>query len=126
MKQIDVLIVDDEVKFAAMLAKRLELRGCRCDVCYDGNSAIKWVKANPEFRSLILLDLQLPDIYGTQVLTQIKECAPLIPVVILTGHGNEKDRIECQELGSWQFLNKPVSIETIIEMVSEIQKKQPC
>jgi len=44
MKQYKLLIVDDEQRFADMLAKRLSLRGCHCDVCYNGQQALDRVR----------------------------------------------------------------------------------
>ena len=64
MKQYNLLIVDDEKRFADMLAKRLSLRGCHCAVCYSGQQALDLVRRKNFY--LILLDLRLPDIYGIE------------------------------------------------------------
>jgi len=122
MKHIDILIIDDEMKFAGMLARRIGLRGCEADVCYDGSTALEWVKENRDHVSLILLDLQLPDMYGTQVLAGIKEINPAIPVVILTGHGTEQDRQTCETLGAYQFIHKPLNIDVLMTILEDIQK----
>ncbi len=123
MKQIDVLIIDDEEKFAMMLARRLALRNCLCEVCFDGNAGLTWVKDNPYSAALILLDLQLPDMYGTQVLTGIKEINPSLPVIILTGHGSKEDEKECMALGAHEFVNKPMRIDDIIERLNQLKKE---
>jgi CheY-like chemotaxis protein len=93
MKHFDILIVDDEQRYADMLAKRLGLRSLTCKVCYDGQTAIDIVEE--ESFSVVILDLRLPDLYGTEVLTRIKQCRPETAVIILTGHGTEKDREQC-------------------------------
>jgi DNA-binding NtrC family response regulator len=126
MKHIDILIVDDEKKFAGMLSKRLTLRGVSCEVCYDGNSGLEWIKKYSQAVTMILLDLQLPDIYGTQVMAGIKEINPALPVVILTGHGTENDRKECMRLGAHDFANKPLSIDNIIEVLEQIKGNPEC
>lgn len=118
MLQYDLLIIDDEQRYADMMAKRLALRGCPCEVCYNGQDAIRMVKQK-KF-SLIVLDLQLPDLYGTEVLSKIKEIKPEIPVVILTGHGTEKDREECMVLGAYAFMHKPLDIEELLSLLGEI------
>lgn len=125
MKRTDILIIDDEVKFAGMLSKRLALRGLVCDVCHDGNSGVDWIKSEPGGVSLVLLDLNLPDIYGVQVLVKIKKINPDIPVVIVTGHGTETDREECMRLGARDFTNKPVSIDMIVNCLDTIKGGQP-
>ncbi len=118
MKQFNLLIVDDEQRFANMLAKRLNLRGCVCEVCFNGIEALNMLKQK-KF-SLILLDLHLPDIYGSEVLTRIKETDTRTPVIILTGHGTEKDRRECMQLGAYAFMHKPLGIEELMGILAQI------
>ena len=84
MKQYNLLIVDDEKRFADMLAKRLSLRGCHCAVCYNGQQALDLVRRKNFY--LILLDLRLPDIYGIEVLKQIKKISVMTPVVLSLIH----------------------------------------
>lgn len=121
MKHVDILIIDDEEKFAAMLSKRIELRGCTADVCHDGQTGLDWITENKGRAHLVLLDLQLPDIYGIQVLAAIKEQAPDLPVIIVTGHGTEKDRLACEELGAFQFIHKPLKIDTLMALFEQIR-----
>ena len=123
MKQTDILIIDDEKKFAAMLSKRIQLRGYSAGVCYDGKTGLKWIKENKGCVALILLDLQLPDIYGTKVLAGIKDLYPDIPVIVLTGHGTEQDRQECERLGAYQFIHKPLKIDTLTAILENIRER---
>ena len=118
MKQYDLLIVDDEQRFANMLAKRLSLRGCHCEVCYNGQQALDLVRQKNFF--LILLDLHLPDIYGTEVLTRIRKNDERTPVIVVTGHGTEKDRQECMQQGAYAFMNKPVGIDELMTILDRI------
>ena len=118
MKRYDLLIVDDEKRFANMLAKRLSLRGCQCEVCYNGQQALDLIGHKDFF--LILLDLHLPDIYGTEVLTRIREYDERTPVIIVTGHGTEKDRRECMQQGAYAFMHKPVAIDELMTILAEI------
>ncbi len=120
MKQYSLLIVDDEQRFADMLARRLNLRGCNCDVCYRGREALKILKRK-NF-DLILLDLHLPDIYGTEVLTRIKEIDSRTPVIIVTAHGTEKDRQECNQQGAYAFMHKPLDIEELMSILVQLKE----
>jgi len=120
MKHFRILIIDDEVRFADMLAKRLQLRGCDCRVCYSGKEALAQVEKETYF--LILLDLHLPDIYGVEVLTKIKMINRTTPVIVLTGHGTEKDRQACMALGAYAFMHKPLSIDTFMSILEDIQE----
>jgi DNA-binding NtrC family response regulator len=120
MKQYDLLIVDDEQRYADMLAKRLGLRRLTCKVCYDGRTAIDIV--GKESFSVVILDLRLPDLYGTEVLIRIKRCRPETAVIILTGHGTEKDREQCMAHGAHSFINKPLEIDRLLAMVARIKE----
>ena len=121
MKQYDLLSVDDEQRFANMLAKRLNLRGCVCEVCFSGKEALNIVKQKTFF--LILLDLHLPDMYGIEVLIRIKEIDTRTPVIILTGHGTEKDRRECMRQGAYDFIHKPLGIEKLMTILAQIREE---
>jgi DNA-binding NtrC family response regulator len=120
MKHCDVLIVDDERRYADMLAKRLFLRGLTCKVRYDGQSAIDAVAR--EHFPMIILDLRLPDLYGTEVLVQVKRCRPDAAVIILTGHGTEKDREQCMARGAHSFMNKPVDVDRLVAIMTGIRE----
>ena len=121
MKHTDILIIDDEKKFAAMLAKRIGLRGYNSEMCYDGRTALQWIKEHSDCVGLILLDLQLPDMYGTEVLTGIKKINPAIPVLILTGHGTEQDQQKCELLGAYMFIHKPLNINELMAIMESIK-----
>ncbi len=121
MKHSDLLIIDDETRYADMLARRLELRDCRCEVCYNGGDGIRIIEK--KMFLLVVLDLQLPDMYGTEVLARIKKIRPDIPVIILTGHGSEKDRQQCMKQGAYAFIHKPLNIEKLLDILNEIREK---
>jgi DNA-binding response OmpR family regulator len=123
MKPYNLLIVDDEKRFANMLAKRLTLRGCKCEVCYNGQQALDLVRRKDFF--LILLDLHLPDIYGTELLMHIKEMDPKTPVIIVTAHGTEKDRQACIRQGAHAFVHKPLGIDHLMAILARIGEMSP-
>jgi DNA-binding NtrC family response regulator len=123
MKRFDILIVDDEQRYADMLAKRLELRGLTCEVRYDGKTALEAV-AEAHIPAVIL-DLRLPDLYGVEVLKRIRGCRPDTAVIILTGHGTEKDQRQCMAHGARAFMNKPLDIERLLAIMAGIKGTQP-
>jgi len=120
IETFSLLIVDDEQRFADMLARRLNLRGFSCDVSYSGQQALNVVETK-NF-DLILLDLHLPDIYGSEVLKRIKKRDSKTPVIIITAHGTEKDRKECLRLGAYAFMHKPVGIEKLMQTFKQLGK----
>ncbi len=120
MKRIDILIVDDEQRYADMLARRLALRGLVCEVRYDGKTALDAVAEVPV--PAVILDLRLPDLYGTDVLKRIKQCRPETAVIVLTGHGTETDRQQCMSLGAHAFMNKPLDIVQLLAIMAGIKE----
>lgn len=121
MKHINVMIVDDEQRYADMLARRLGLRGGRCAVCYDGRSAIAQMLQTPV--PLVILDLRLPDLYGVDVLSRMKKDRPETTVVVITGHGTEVDRERCMAAGAYAFMNKPVDIDRLVDIMNQLRDK---
>jgi two-component system, OmpR family, response regulator CpxR len=111
-----VLLVDDEREFIQTLSERLGMREIGSAVAYDGESALEML-ANDE-PDVMLLDLQMPGINGIEVLKRVKETRPEIEVIILTGHGTQKDRDLCMQTGAFAYLEKPVDIEILSKTLS--------
>jgi DNA-binding response OmpR family regulator len=96
-KDIHVLLVDDEEAFVNTLAQRLRIRELDVDVVYTGEEALSYVrKREPD---VMVLDLKMPGIYGMEVLRELKKSKKEIQVIVLTGHGSEKDEEEARRLG---------------------------
>jgi len=111
MKHIPVLLVDDEPWFVDALAERLSLRGFAVTVAYDGKSAMELLQS--EIFSSLVLDLQLPDIQGLDVLARIRQAGHDVRVVVLTAHGGEDERRQAEALVAAGFLNKPAPIDQL-------------
>ena len=117
MENPKVFLVDDEEEFASTLAERLRLRGFDVDIANDGITALQRIMDNPPH--VVLLDVKMPVIGGLEVLARIKSVLPHIPVILLTGVGSTRDGIEGMQAGAFDFLMKPLQIETLIEKISE-------
>jgi len=116
-----VLLVDDEREFAQTLSERLMMRDMGSAVVYDGESALNLVSEDePE---VMVLDLKMPGIDGIEVLRRVKKEHPNIEVVILTGHGSDKDREICMALGAFAYLHKPVDIDVLSETLKAANEK---
>jgi DNA-binding response OmpR family regulator len=120
IKRFSVLIVDDELRFANMLAKRLILRGYFCEIANDGRSALHMMEKQ-EYH-IVLLDLRLPDMDGVDVLALIKKRWAATIVIIITGHGTEKDRTSCMAQDAYAFLHKPLNMTELIKLIKEIEE----
>ncbi len=116
-KGIKVLLVDDEVDFVDTLAQRLRMRELLVDTVYDGEQALSFIKkVEPD---VIVLDLKMPGLHGIEVFREIKSLSPQIQVIILTGHGTEKDEEEARRLGGFDFLRKPADIDLLVAKIRE-------
>ena len=81
-----ILIADDEKNIREGLAMDLELEGFDCVLASDGLEA--WNIINKQPIDLVVSDLRMPGITGEELLKRISGSYPMLPVVILTGHGN--------------------------------------
>ncbi|WP_319521242.1 response regulator [uncultured Desulfosarcina sp.] len=116
-----VLLVDDEREFVQTLSERLQLRDMGSAVAYDGESALTLVRDDePE---VMIIDLKMPGIDGMEILRQVKATRPEIEVIVLTGHGSEKDRRQCMELGAFAYLQKPVDIDELSATLKQAHEK---
>ncbi|MBW1975737.1 MAG: response regulator [Deltaproteobacteria bacterium] len=116
-KKCRVLLVDDEEEFVRTLAERLELRGLMTRVALDGIEAMDLLDQSDV--DVVVLDVRMPGMSGLDVLRQIKSIKPDLPVILLTGHGDTKDGIEGMRLGAFDYLMKPLDIDTLMEKIFE-------
>ena len=116
-----VLLVDDEREFVETLSERLMLREIGSAVVYDGTEALRM--AAEEEPDVIVLDLKMPGIDGVEVLKRLKTDHPEMEVIILTGHGSARDREVCLQLGAFAYLEKPVDIDQLSEVMQQAYDK---
>ncbi|MEW6067445.1 MAG: response regulator [Nitrospirota bacterium] len=107
-KDIKVLVVDDEVAFADTLAQRLKIRDLNVMTAYNGEDAL--LKLKEDKSDVVILDLRMPGMHGLEVLQEIRKSYPDIQVIVLTGHGTERDEEEVKQLGGFDLIRKPADI----------------
>jgi sodium-dependent dicarboxylate transporter 2/3/5 len=111
-----VLLIDDEDLFRESLAKRLNLRGYKTIDLGKGEDAVKVAKCDPDI-DVVILDRKMPGISGEQVLREIKEFRPEVPVIFLTGHSSIDSAMEVGRLEAYAYLEKPCDFDQLIEVV---------
>lgn len=110
-----VLLVDDEQDFVQTLSERLNTRDYGSYPVFDGEQALDLlINETPD---VMVLDLKMPGINGVEVLQKTKKVKPEIEIIILTGHGTADDRKQCLDLGAYAYLQKPVDIAVLTEMI---------
>jgi DNA-binding NtrC family response regulator len=112
---IKVLFVDDEEDFVRTMAERMEMRELGGEVALSGQQALRMLEN--DVPDVMVLDLRMPGIDGMEVLRRVKKTLPQIEVIIMTGHGSDKDEEEARRLGAFDYLRKPVDIEHLMETV---------
>jgi len=112
-----VLVVDDEEDFLRSIVMRIELRGFEVQGVASGDDAIAYLKDQPDRIDVVLLDIKMPGIDGIETLRQIKRCCPSIEVIVITGHASQEFNRLGRELGAFDYLIKPIRLESIIERI---------
>jgi DNA-binding response OmpR family regulator len=113
-----VLLVDDEQKFARMLAKRLELRQIQVEVHFSGDKALETLRQGSRF-DVAVLDVKMPGIGGIELRRRLGELDPRMKYVFLTGHGSETDyTVGAPEADD--YLPKPLKIDALIEILNRL------
>ena len=120
-EKLKILLVDDEKEFVESLSERLELRNLEADVAYDGEQALAALKEGKH--DVMVLDLRMPGIDGIEVLRRAKKRNPDVQVVVLTGHGTEKDEQQAKKLGAFAYLKKPVDIDHLVGTLNKVWKR---
>lgn len=116
-----VLLVDDEQEFAQTLSERLNTRNYGSYPVFDGEQALDLLRE--DLPDVIVLDLKMPGIGGVEVLRKTKERNPEIEIIVLTGHGSGEEKEQCLELGAYAYLNKPVDISQLTELIDKAYSK---
>jgi DNA-binding response OmpR family regulator len=112
-----LLLVDDEEEFASTLAHRLQIRGYPTGVAVDGEEALNLLANN--IYDVMVLDLMLPGLSGLDVLQQVKQQYPDLPVIMLTGQGSTREGLAGMRFGAFDFLMKPVDLDELITKITE-------
>ncbi|MEJ2143559.1 MAG: response regulator [Acidobacteriota bacterium] len=116
-----VLLVDDEREFVQTLSERLQSRNVESAVVYNGQEALSLLATDePE---VMVLDLKMPGIDGMEVLRRVKRDHPRVEVIILTGHGSDREEKIARELGAFAYLHKPVDLDLLAQVMREAYKK---
>ena len=111
-----LLLVDDEVGYLDVLAKRLTHRGFKVTTASSGAEAIRALR-NREF-DLAVVDLKMEDMDGIEVLKVLKKMDRALQVIILTGHGSERAARDGIAHGAFDYLIKPIGLDPLIARIS--------
>ena len=116
-----ILIVDDDPGFLRMLSLALsrELKEQRYDlsIANNGRKAVEMVKS--QVPDVVVLDLNLPDINGREILKEIKEINGETATIIITGYGDERVAVELMKAGAFDFISKPFKVDVLLKAIHD-------
>ena len=115
-----ILIVDDEPYIAKGLKFSLESDGYDVNTCGDGETALRMFRE--ETYDMVLLDVMLPGISGTEVCQRIREFSD-VPIIMITAKGEDMDKILGLEYGADDYMTKPFNILEVKARVKTIFRR---
>lgn len=115
-----ILIVDDDENTCELIRLQMEMAGFDAVCAYGGKEALSAAKSQRP--SLLVLDLMLPEIDGLEVLREVRRFAN-IPVVMVTGRGDEFDRVLGLEMGADDYVVKPFSTRELVARIKAVLRR---
>jgi nitrogen regulation protein NR(I) len=111
----DILLIEDDRSLAANLCDVLKEDGFKVTVCHRGDEGLRC--ACNDDCDVVLTDLRLPGLGGLELVRQLHEAQPLLPVVLMTAHGTIETAIEATKLGAYDYLQKPFEMQVLIGLL---------
>jgi len=121
LPQHRVLVVDDDLNIAELVATALRYEGFEVRIAGDGAAAVTMVR---DFAPhLVVLDVMLPDLDGFEVQTRIRASGRSVPVLFLTARDAVEDRVRGLTLGADDYLTKPFSLAELVARVRAVLRR---
>jgi two-component system, OmpR family, KDP operon response regulator KdpE len=118
--QSQILVVEDDFDTSEVVCTLLEAAGYNAVPVSEGKTALEEIaNMSPD---LVLLDLGLPDMPGIEVLRKVRDQS-FLPMIVLSGHGKERDRVIALEAGADDFMGKPFSPEELVARVNALLRR---
>lgn len=119
-KTVTILVVEDDENIAEIMEKLLKDDGYHPFIVQSGEDALEIINtATPD---LVLLDINLPDINGLEILKKVRQSS-FLPMIVVSGFGKERDRVVALESGADDYLAKPFSTEELLARVKALLRR---
>jgi two-component system, OmpR family, copper resistance phosphate regulon response regulator CusR len=118
-----ILLVEDEQKVAGVVARALQAERLAVDLARDGREGLELAVSNPY--DLVILDLMLPGLDGTEVIRRLRRSNPEVPVLVLTARDAVADKITNFEAGADDYLTKPFAFAELVVRVKALLRRGP-
>ncbi len=120
--EASILIVEDDVNIRETMSTILQQNGYSTDTAENGYEAIQ--KTEAKFYNLALLDIKLPDMEGTKLLTTMHENMPGMVKIMVTGYPSLENAVEALNLGADAYVVKPVKPKNLLLVIEEKLEQQ--
>ena len=120
MKQLRVLVVDDEQRILSFLSSKLRASGYEVLTASNGIEAFEQVQAQEP--DLVVLDVMMPKMDGFETLRQLRSFSS-VPVIILSAKGSNADKVKGLDLGADDYLAKPFSPDELIARIEAVRRR---
>jgi len=117
-----ILIIDDDETIQAVLKEILQLEGYVVETAATGKEAIEKSQAN--FFNLSIIDIKLPDMEGTELISELNKADPQMIKIVITGFPSFDNAVRSLNLGADAYVTKPVNSNELLELVAEKIEKQ--
>jgi DNA-binding NtrC family response regulator len=117
-----ILIVEDDANIRETINIILQQEGYSTDTAKNGQEAIE--KSKTKYFNLALLDIKLPDMEGTKLLTLMHEALPKMMKIMVTGYPSLENALEALNLGADAYVMKPIKPEKLLALIEEKLEEQ--
>src|SRR5665213_3601691 len=118
-----LLLVEDDRKLAEFVARGLRAERYAIDLAADGRQGLKYLESHQY--DLLILDLMLPHISGTELLRIVRRSQPSLPVLVLTARDATEDKVKHFEAGADDYLTKPFDFAELVVRVKALLRRTP-
>jgi DNA-binding NtrC family response regulator len=119
--QEKILVIDDDEVICSLLKRKLHFENCRVDATDTGSKAKELIKVNSY--AVIITDFHIPDIKETQLIKELKELCPRVPLIVMSG-GFAGHENKFAHLGVYRFFEKPFDLKRLRKTVEEILREK--
>ena len=114
---VNVLVVDDDKDMCELISYVLKNEGCHVNKAFNGEVALKKIKNQPY--DVMILDYVLPGQSGLTILEETRKTKPSIKTIMMSGFANDATKARANELGAYDFLDKPLDIDRLLKDVQK-------
>ena len=124
MHPVTIVLVEDDPGHARLIEKNIRRAGVNNEISHfvSGTAGLDYLMTNVDAPTLVLLDLNLPDMSGTQILEKLKSGTPTkhIPIIVLTTTDDKAEVQKCYDLGCNVYITKPVDYDAFASAIRQL------